>query len=730
MAYNAGSLIVKTAGNGGPDGKGDADPAQARLGEWIVVAATDRSDTITGFSNYGAGIDIAAPGLAIHAPSYNVGAPKNWSKPNTFVETHAPISGTSFSAPIISGVAGLIWSKFPNETRDQVVARLLGTADAIDAVFGNERVAGGLGSGRVNAARAVTGSVAAPTLKEVRWQRDATTNLIHRLEIDFQGVLNPATANQLANYQLRGAGPDQIFDTADDTTPTFTIGYDLPGTPTGTTVPVRYRIGSNEVVLQINGGGLAPGGYPLRLNTAGPVGLKDPFGMPLTGNLEATYTAVMEGRTGDVIQVDLKKAFGGTDFTNLTFPGYTLVTDSIGDVHLQQFAAEDAKVVLSTRAENQPFASTGRFYLVPEATGPVIDTDLNSPGFQGTILGQVTVNGAVRSFQIDVTRGYSTAGQHIVTGGTSLVARLRAQQRLKHLGYPSADGQPLVVDGIYGERTGEAVRLFNAAVHHQEKNPTDATELLFANEYGPGTLNSSAAPRWVKLAPSSGVDFVSADDATCVALGQATGCTNPELWGTSWAAGILIDAGRRRIAASQTPLSFLYASTFVGGETAISATPANNATLRVARQGNVFDGGREMAFDVVTDEFLDQPFYKTRPVVGNPVKVAAAKTSLDMNGDTHVIHEASGKWYTVAGTTDTLQVDPNFTDVDFDLLAALFNPGFPAVVAISPVLSARVIAINTTQKTIQIDKHLEIEQANPQDFSIFYPVSHDAPRAS
>ncbi len=729
MAYNAGSLIVQTAGNGGPDGKGDADPARARLGEWIVVAATDRSDTITGFSNYGAGIDIAAPGLAIQAPSYIVGEPKNWSKPQTFVETHAPISGTSFSAPIVSAVAGLIWSQFPAATRDQVVARLLGTADSIDTVLGNMRVAGGLGNGRVNAARAITDAVSAPTLKEVRWLRDASTNRITRLEIAFQGVLDPATANHLANYQLRGAGPDGVFDTADDTTHTFTIGYDLPGTPAGTRVPVRYRVGSNEVVLQINGGGLAPGGYRLRLNTAGPVGLKNPFGTPVTGNLEAMYTALMEGRTGDVIEVDLKKAFGGTTYTNLTFPDYTLVTDSLGDIHLTQFAAEDAKVVLSTRANDEPFASRGRFYLVPEAAGPVIDSDVTSPGFQGMILGHVTVDGAVRSFQLDVQRGYSTAGQHMVTGGTSLVARLRAEQRLKHFGYPSANGQLLDVDGVYDQRTQEAVRLFNAAVNHQEKNPADATELLFANEYGPGTLNSSAAPRWGKLVPSSGVNFVSVDNATCVALGLTAGCTNPEVWGTSWAAGILLDAGRKRVAASQTPLPFLYASTFVGGETGILATPANTATLRVARAGNVFDGGREMAFDVVTDEFLDQPFYKTRLVAGNPVKVAAAKTGLDSNGDTHVIHQTSGKWYTVAGTTDTLQVDANSAVVDFEVLANLFNPTFPAVVALSPVLTARVIAINPTQKTIQIDKHLEIAQASPQDFSIFYPVLHDAPRS-
>ena len=305
MAYNAGALIVKAAGNGGSDNLGDADTLESRLGEWIHVAATDQNDAITRFSNYGVGVDIAAPGRPILVASFDPGPPANWSKPETFVETHAATAGTSFSAPIVAGVAALIWSQHPEYTRDMVVARLLATADPIDAVTGNARVAGGLGHGRVNALQAVTDTFAvpAPMLKEVRLKRDATTQLVNRLEVVFTEVLAPAFANNVANYQLVAAGPDGQFGTADDgTPPALTTGYELAGTdPAKPKVKVLYRVGSNEVVLNPDSP-LLPGKYRLQLS-----GLQNPFGTPLAGDVVHEFTvSYTEGRTGDVINVDLK----------------------------------------------------------------------------------------------------------------------------------------------------------------------------------------------------------------------------------------------------------------------------------------------------------------------------------------------------------------------------------------------------------------------------------------
>ena len=82
------TLFVFAAGNGGDDGIGDdndlvptypcnygsAAPDEDNLPNVICVAATNQSDTLTSFSNYGAAsVDLAAPGLAVSStyPSYD-----------------------------------------------------------------------------------------------------------------------------------------------------------------------------------------------------------------------------------------------------------------------------------------------------------------------------------------------------------------------------------------------------------------------------------------------------------------------------------------------------------------------------------------------------------------------------------------------------------------------------------------------------------------------------------
>ena len=75
-AGNAGIIVVAAAGNGGDDEVGDDNdqtpeyPASYDLPNVISVAATDSSDQLAAFSNYGAdSVDIAAPGTEIQSTS-------------------------------------------------------------------------------------------------------------------------------------------------------------------------------------------------------------------------------------------------------------------------------------------------------------------------------------------------------------------------------------------------------------------------------------------------------------------------------------------------------------------------------------------------------------------------------------------------------------------------------------------------------------------------------------
>ncbi len=112
----------------------------------IAVGATDKVDKITTFSNFGSFVDIVAPGSQILGPMYPY-------PDNTFNPYYIGFgNGTSFSGPIVAGVAMLLYSVNPNLTPAQIQDALVTTTDSISSINPNEV---GFGSGRVNAYNAV-----------------------------------------------------------------------------------------------------------------------------------------------------------------------------------------------------------------------------------------------------------------------------------------------------------------------------------------------------------------------------------------------------------------------------------------------------------------------------------------------------------------------------------------------------------------------------------------------
>jgi subtilisin family serine protease len=137
-AGDAGILFVAAAGNNGTDNdKRPHYPSNYNLPNVISVAALDRNDVITSFSNYGnKTVHIAAPGKDILSTWLN--------------DQYRDASGTSMAAPQVSGVAALIVAANPNITVAKLRERLLKSVDKIDAL--NGKVSSG---GRINAAKAL-----------------------------------------------------------------------------------------------------------------------------------------------------------------------------------------------------------------------------------------------------------------------------------------------------------------------------------------------------------------------------------------------------------------------------------------------------------------------------------------------------------------------------------------------------------------------------------------------
>ncbi|WP_222193498.1 S8 family peptidase [Modestobacter italicus] len=111
-----GVTYAVAAGNG--DARGVPQDAcggsPSRVGAALTVGATDRNDAPASFSNYGACVDLFAPG---------VGITSDWHTGNTATNT---ISGTSMATPHVAGVAALYLQGNPSASPATVSAAITG----------------------------------------------------------------------------------------------------------------------------------------------------------------------------------------------------------------------------------------------------------------------------------------------------------------------------------------------------------------------------------------------------------------------------------------------------------------------------------------------------------------------------------------------------------------------------------------------------------------------------
>ena len=152
-------LIICSAGNGKDNIDNDDTryPSSFDLDNIIVVGASTPADTVWSAgsengSNYGANrVDLFAPGVIIYSTmSTDVCTSSTCSATTHLAEGYHRGMGTSYAAPYVTGVASLIWAKYPSLSAVEVKNRILNNVDVANSFIGKCST-----GGRLNAYKAL-----------------------------------------------------------------------------------------------------------------------------------------------------------------------------------------------------------------------------------------------------------------------------------------------------------------------------------------------------------------------------------------------------------------------------------------------------------------------------------------------------------------------------------------------------------------------------------------------
>jgi serine protease len=272
-ARSRGTVVVVAAGNSNVNAS-NASPASCA--GVITVAATNRSGGKASYSNYGAVVDVAAPG-GDSGTGNAILSTLNAGTRAPGADSYASYIGTSMATPHVAGVVALMLAKNPNLTPDDVESRLKSSARAFPATCSS------CGAGIVDASAAVDAAtgVTTPTQNEAESNNTlgtansvATTgtvvngNMGSTTDTDYFLVNLPAgktvgatlTPNSSSDYDL------YIYNSAGTLLSRSENGVGAVDAAssgnTGTATAARYV----RVVYYSGGTGAASGKYTLKLS--------------------------------------------------------------------------------------------------------------------------------------------------------------------------------------------------------------------------------------------------------------------------------------------------------------------------------------------------------------------------------------------------------------------------------------------------------------------------------
>ena len=299
----AGILFVAAAGN--ESNNNDATPAYpaSYTGTSVIsVAATDRSNRLASFSNYGAtSVDLAAPGVGIVSTTPN--------------NSYASYSGTSMATPHVTGTVALLAAAYPQATATQIRTAILSSTTPVTGLTG--KVATG---GLLNAAAALQAlAVATPTPTPTPSPTPTPTPTPAPSPIDAGDTLATAVAVTASSGSVRfpgqigdgqyGSRDVDLFKVVLKAGQSFTIDVDARSLPSSSTLDSYIRLFDSrgrELARNDDANGSLDSLLSVITRTAGTYYV----GISGYGNSGYTATRAGSGRTGSTGQYEVAFKFG------------------------------------------------------------------------------------------------------------------------------------------------------------------------------------------------------------------------------------------------------------------------------------------------------------------------------------------------------------------------------------------------------------------------------------
>ena len=301
-----GTTVIASAGNSTIDVAGAAPAGCDNL---IAVGAIREDGKRASFSNYGAGIDVSAPGDDIASTS-------NTGLQGPLADTYKYMSGTSQAAPHVAGLAALMKSRFPVLTPAQVEARIKTYVKAFPAdTCDPDATLNHCGTGILNADSVTTGLVPGVPSAITATPHSGSVDVAWTAPDDNGSTITGYTAQAYVGQSLQSGklcSTSSVAPTA--ATPQCTVS----GLTNGTAYTFKVTATNSD-------GTSAAGTSPLTMPVGAPSTPTAPSGTP--GNQSVSVSWVAPSSGGATITAYTVRTYQGA--VPVVMPGVGCSTSSI-----------------------------------------------------------------------------------------------------------------------------------------------------------------------------------------------------------------------------------------------------------------------------------------------------------------------------------------------------------------------------------------------------------------